>query len=265
MLYKSLNNLGNVWAYMNEIALIVNTISKNSDIWDAFFDSIDDYIPKNFFSKKYIFVDPVVTPGFPEDYTVLNYDTSNKYRDQFLQCVNGVQEEYCIYISEDYILYDDIKADKINHFIDILEKDSSISFIRFMRGGIYDGPFEEHSDNLFYLLTDQDYFYTNQAAVWKTNDLKLVHQEGPNLHIANKDWQNSFEYQATKVCQELGMKGLFCYYGEQKRGMYHYDSSVFPHISTALVKGKWNVSEYSKELFKMFKEYEINPYLRGFV
>ena len=142
---------------MNKIALIINTISKNSDIWEPFFDSIDDYIPENFFSKKYVFVDHTDTSEIPEEYTIVNYDTDKKYRDQFLQCVDNVEEEYCVYISEDYILYDDIKVNKINDFIDILKKDSNISFIRFMRGGVYDGPFEEHSDNLFYLLTDQDY------------------------------------------------------------------------------------------------------------
>ena len=93
--------------------------------------------------------------------------------------------------------------------------------------------------------------------------MKKIHELGPNLHIANKDWQNSFEFQASKTCRELGIQGLFCYYGENKRGMYHYDSSVFPHISTALVKGRLNMTEYPSEMSKLIKKYKIDITKRG--
>ena len=53
--------------------------------------------------------------------------------------------------------------------------------------------------------------------------------------------------------------------GEKKRGMYHYDSIVFPYICTAIVKGKWNMNEYQNELDKLFGEYNINPFERGIV
>jgi len=51
--------------------------------------------------------------------------------------------------------------------------------------------------------------------------------------------------------------------GERKRGIYHYDSLVFPYIATAINKGKWNLNEYTKELNPMFEEYNINPFERG--
>jgi hypothetical protein len=182
-----------------------------------------------------------------------------------VSCIDHVQEEYCIYISEDYVLYNHINEEKIKYFKNVLFKNPSLSFVRFMRGGVYDGPFEKFEDNLFYVPLERDYFYTNQAALWRTMDLKKVHDEGPNLHIANKDWENSFEYQATKTCNKLNMKGVFCYYGEKKRGLYHYDSSVFPHISTALVKGKWNMTEYPREMSRIIKEYNIDIKKRGWV
>ncbi len=53
--------------------------------------------------------------------------------------------------------------------------------------------------------------------------------------------------------------------GERKRGLYHYDSLVFPYTATAINKGKWNMSEYSKELNEMFLEHNINPFERGIV
>ena len=50
---------------------------------------------------------------------------------------------------------------------------------------------------------------------------------------------------------------------EVKRGLYHCDSIVFPYIATAINKGRWNTSEYRKELTLMFSKYDINPTIRG--
>ena len=247
-----------------KVALVVNTISKNDDVWECFFDRIARYVPTDLFNKKYVFVDDDLSK-VPKDYNVIRYDRSKTYKEQFCQCINKVEEEYCVYISEDYILYNNIDSQKIQNFIDLMNQDKEISFIRFMKGGVYNGPYQEYSKNLFYVPIKQDYFYTNQVALWRTRDLQEVHERGPNLHIANLDWQNSFEYQATKTCQEMLMKGLFCYYDERKRGMYHYDSSVFPHISTALVKGKWNMTEYPKKMSEVIREYDIDIQKRGWV
>ena len=48
---------------------------------------------------------------------------------------------------------------------------------------------------------------------------------------------------------------FFCYNGEEKRGSSHYDSSIYPYIATAVVKGEWNLAEYKKELKVLFQEY----------
>tara|TARA_R110000744_G_C19355208_1_gene560771 strand:+ start:1233 stop:1988 length:756 start_codon:yes stop_codon:yes gene_type:complete len=248
----------------DKIAFIVNTISKNNDIWKCFFDSIKQYTTPTLFNKKYIFLDDDLSK-ISNEYQICKYNPKLTYKQQFCSCIKEVEEEYCIYVSEDYVLCDNVDEQRIKEFKKILRENPSLSFIRLMRGGVYDGPFEKHSDNLYYVPQNKEYFYTNQAALWRTEDLKKIHDLGPDLHIANKDWQNSFEYQATKICNELNIQGLFCYYGENKRGIYHYDSSIFPHISTALVKGKWNMSEYPIEMGKLVKQYNIDLMKRGWV
>ena len=50
---------------------------------------------------------------------------------------------------------------------------------------------------------------------------------------------------------------------DKKRGLFHYDSSIFPYIATAIVKGKWNYSEYKNELDILFDNYKINKHERG--
>jgi hypothetical protein len=50
---------------------------------------------------------------------------------------------------------------------------------------------------------------------------------------------------------------------DNKRGKYHYDSCVFPYIATAIVKGKWNITDYPKEIREILEEYKIDPNIRG--
>jgi len=249
---------------MNNIALVINTISTNSDVWKMFFGQLDKHFPADM--KRYVFVDKD-TGELPPDCNVLVYDREHKYQQQFSQCIKDVPEKYCIYISEDYVLYDDVRIDLIEQHRQTLEVNPQVSFIRFMRGGVIDSGFPNFQfyENLYELSNVLPYFYTNQAALWRTRDLEKIHVHGPNLHIANKDWENSFEFQASKTCRELSIKGLYSYYGEEKRGLYHYDTIVFPHISTALVKGKWNLSEYTGELTPLLEIYGVEPGIRGAV
>jgi len=253
----------------SRIALVVNTISKNSDAWDMFFGRLERHIPEGFFSNKYVFVDEGTYEGIPSDYNVLHYNRHQMYRDQFVSCIDKVEEEFCIYISEDYILYQNIREDIIAQFETVLDTHEDLSFVRFIRGGVIDHLAPQYkseaSESLYMLYNYLQYFYTNQAALWRTRDLEKVHVHGPNYHIAGLDYDKQFEPAATKTCFDLGIKGVHCYYGEPKRGLYHYDTIVWPHISTALVKGKWNLSEYPVEMQKAFEEYNIDPSKRGTV
>lgn len=251
---------------MQDLALIVNTVDKNKDVWPLFFKQIEKHIVGDLFKAKYIFVNHTEEP-LPVDYNILYFDKEQPYQQQFVSCIKDVPEKYCIYISEDYILYSDVRTDLIKEYCHVLSQNPNVSFIRFMKGGVVDveyPPYQNHND-LYEMHHSFPYFYTNQAALWQTRDLEKIHVHGPPLHIGNLDWQNSFEFQATRTCQELDIRGLFCYHGEPKRGIYHYDCKVFPHISTALVKGKWNISEYKEELASLLKQYSIDIEERGVV
>jgi len=250
---------------MNNLALVVNTVSKNADVWPMFFGQIEAHWPTGI-CKKYLCTDKE-TETIPPDWETLLYDgEETTYREQFLSCIEQVEEQYCIYISEDYILYDDVQMDLIETYVKLLGDRSHLSFIRLIRGGVVDflSPYIA-APNLYEMHHSFPYFYTNQAAIWRTRDLEKIHAQGPNLHIATRDWENSFEYQATQTCQALDIQGIFCYHGEPKRGIYHYDSSVFPHIATALVKGQWNLSEYPELLASLCEKYHIEMDVRGTV
>jgi hypothetical protein len=48
-----------------------------------------------------------------------------------------------------------------------------------------------------------------------------------------------------------------------KSGLSHWKSDIYPYIATAIVKGKWNFSEYGPELEELLREYKIDPIARG--
>lgn len=231
-----------------------------------FLSELYEHLPKDRNIPVNIFVDSTDKSIKLEDRNfVFYYDSKEKYRNQFVSCIRHVLTDYCIYISEDYILYDEPRWDKIFEYVDVLERNKHLSFIRLNKGGVVEIEFPKYKgkEDLFQLSNVFPYFYTNQAAVWRTRDLEKIHVRGPNLHIAGNNMNEMFEPAATKTCQQLGIQGLFCYHGEPKRGRYHYDTSVFPHIATALVKGKWNISEYREELPPLLEKYGIDPSIRG--
>ena len=78
---------------MKNICLVINTFSKYSDLWQMFFDSLDENLPE---LKRYVFVDK----GEPDkSATTLHYNPSDKFRTQFLKCIENVKEKYSDSIS----------------------------------------------------------------------------------------------------------------------------------------------------------------------
>jgi hypothetical protein len=63
----------------------------------------------------------------------------------------------------------------------------------------------------------------------------------------------------------IGMKGMYHYDNEPKRGSNHFDTNVYPYIATALVKGKWIMSEYDEELSPILDKNNIDKNKRGIV
>jgi hypothetical protein len=37
---------------MSDIALVVNTVHKNSDVWEMFFDQLEKYVPKGCYGER---------------------------------------------------------------------------------------------------------------------------------------------------------------------------------------------------------------------
>jgi hypothetical protein len=174
--------------------------------------------------------------------TTILYDSNLKYTDRVLSCLEQLDENMCvIFQHEDMPLYDFPMYDTLNEFIELVESDK-VDMIRLLRvvpmlesSGIHPILYKNPSNNLFSI----------QPTIIKVKTLKEIFKLVPDRNIweAEKYW-------------ELHLKGyvsLFPYINEKKRGMYHYDSKVYPYIATAITKGQWNIQEYPNELSKLFE------------
>ena len=242
---------------MRDVCLVINTFSKYSDVWQMFFDSLDKHFPD---IKRYVFVDQ----GEPDKKsTTIHYKKEDLFRTQFISCIEKVPEKYCIFISEDYVLYDDVRTDLLERYRGVLDENKNLSFIKLVKGMDFGEPRYKNHDDLYQMSNVFPYFYSQSASLWRTRDLEKIFKNTKDSHIAGQDMSQQLEILANDTCQMLDIQGLYCYNGERKIGIYHHDNIVFPHIATALVKGKWNLSEYGDKLRPLLEKYGIDPQERG--
>lgn len=229
----------------NKICYVTYTNSKCSDILDMFLLEQKKYtnLPMYFITDVMI----------PEQICFL-YENQEPYYESWLKCLPSIPYDYFIYLQEDFILYGNVNQDKIFKYLDFLQNNQEYSFIRLLKCGdvgnkkIYETLYEIESDN-------KDIF-SMQPTIWKKDDyIKIMKGTKNNMWLENETYRN--------FMIENNIKGLYHYDGENKRGLNHFDSSVYPYIATALVRGKWNLSEYPNELSPLINEYEININVRG--
>lgn len=235
---------------MNDnIALIIDTNSNYSDVWEPCFNRLEKYVPN---IKKYAFTD--TSNDIPDDVISIIYNNDESYRNQFLSCIQQIEEKYIVYTSEDYILYDHVQQTKIEEIAQILDE-TEYSFCKFIKGPEKTTPYRE---NLHIIDSQDSNLFAQQASIWNTRDFERIFETAPS-----ESTRMQHEPQGSDICRQLGLKGLQYFSNTTKRGIFHYDSEIYPCVATAVVKGRWNLSEYPTEMGEVVKEFKINTRIRG--
>ena len=232
-----------------DIAMVIDTNSNYSDIWEPCFSRSRKYASG---IKKYAFTDSA--DNLPDEIIPITYDNDVSYRNQFLSCLKQVKEKYIIYTSEDYILYDFVQKNEIEKAATILDN-TKYSFCKFIKGPENTRHFR---DNLYEIDVNDPNFFAQQASIWKTRDFESVFETSDS-----ENTRMQHEPGGSKICRQLGLTGLQYFSNTKKRGIFHYDSEIFPCIATAVVKGLWNCSEYPVEMGEVVKEFNIDLNQRG--
>lgn len=232
---------------MENLSLLTYTHSSASDVHPAYFGRISKFFPS--MKNIYVACDTNI------DYGICSvYNDSESYTKHMLDTLEKIDTDYVIYSQEDYILFDEVKSDDLQRFIDYMDSDKDISFIRLIHSGLGDGS-KKYNDDLYYIDTNSEYFFSTQATIWRKDVLIGL--------FTISDVETIFdEPKNTPFLKGITDTGLYT----TRRGKAvggHFNSYHYPYIATAIVKGKWNLSEYQRELDSVFAEYGIMPFERG--
>ena len=237
---------------MKNYCIIMYSHSSYSDAWEMFCGQIEKYLPKEI--KRYAFVDE--SNNLPENWEIVTYDESLSYNKRMASCLNAINEEYVIIHHEDMPLYDKPDLDFIEDKIEMMPL-YNIDYIKLIKGGNVGIPETQFSDKLYELPRNGDCYFSVQPSLCKRESLQKLYE---NCDVENI---HEFEPKAHLMSILLNYKNLYYYDNEPQRGLCHWDSKVYPYVATAIVKGKWNYSEYESELSILHKEYNIDKNIRG--
>lgn len=227
------------------LPIVVYTHTDMKDVWPMFFGQLKKYIGD---TKVYVVVNEDDTQL--SDYIRIVYDDSKEYTQRWKEILEQIEEDVFIFLHEDMILFDKVDFESLEKYIEYV-KDDLVESVKLILAG--DNFNEWPIDKT--LVTNQYAKFSIQPTIVQKKIFQQLVENLPPMNI----WK--FEESIVSSGRDFMIKvGT-----EKKRGIYHYDSTIFPYIATAINKGKWNMNEYTSELDKMFEEYEINPFERGIV
>ena len=182
------------------------------------------------------------------------YGNDEPYYKVWADALTNFNSEYFIYLQEDFFLFDAVKEDVLEKYRDFLAN-SKYSFVRLLKSGKLGN--KAVADNLYEIEPMNENIFSMQATIWKTEDyIKLMNT------VKSPGWlETDADYRYNMIA--MGMYGLYHFNDEKQIGTHHWDSSVYPYIATAVVKGKWNYKEYANVLNEILEENNIDSNIRG--
>jgi hypothetical protein len=222
---------------MKKISILTYTHSNCEDVLDGYLGRLTEYAG--------MYQSLVTTNAKPKkdnvNHHILVYDEKCTFSDQMLQAayfLKGYGVEYFVYSQEDFILYDYVDVEEVEKATEFITSGKT-DFVKLIKSGGRE--------------------YCMQAAVhsvdkfikfYKKYQIDSIRQEGFLSQCSIGEYESKIQPES--------------WIGD-KRGAFHYDSKVWPYIATALNKGKWNLSEYKKELMEFKQEYMVEFDVRGTV
>ena len=225
--------------------ILLYTHSDYSWVWEYWHKQTDKFL--NAFEKICLLNS---NSSFREDYLVIKYDDKLTYKNRILSCLDNIDDdEIVLFCHEDMFLYKKPNFEIIDEYINLI-KSGNCELIKLVRAfenldksNIHDKLFKNPVKQLFSI----------QPTLVKIKTLKYIYKTVPGDNI----WE--FEANTTKeYLKDLISLCSFDLNQDKKRGKFHYDSSVYPYICTAVIKGKWNFKEYKKELYEIFYNKKFN-------
>ena len=188
--------------------------------------------------------------SFRDDYLVVKYNDELTYKNRVLSCLNDIDDnEIVLFCHEDMFLYKKPNFEIIDEYINLIKNDNC-ELIKLIRA--FENLDKSNLHKKLFKNPDKQLF-SIQPTIIKIKTLKHIYKTVPG--------DNIWEFEANTSKKYLKDLISLCSFDpdlDKKRGKFHYDSSVYPYICTAVIKGKWNFKEYKKELFEIFYNKKFN-------
>lgn len=224
----------------SDFAFYIHTHTDCLDAMAICLGQLKKYFPN---IKRYI-VSNCNHPLYNQD-SLLLYDEKQIYSKRLATTLPQVVENKIIYMHEDMIPYAEADLDELIRVCACMDN-NDIDFIRLCPNV---GIGQEVLKNI--RQYHGNYYFSVQPTIWKKNSF-INFMSSLSMSI----WD--LERYAQNDCRSK-YNGYTYFNGTEKlRGEQHFDSSIFPYVATAIVKGKWNNLEYERELRSLIKEYSIS-------
>jgi hypothetical protein len=232
---------------LNELTLITHTHTDCKVLWKPYFDSYKEF----FNHDKHIVLVNEFSNEIPHEQFI--YSDTTKYSNRIIECLKTINTKYVSIDFEDMFLYDDVKIDELIRIITVMTKHDEFFFTRLIKSGIKSS---KHFDEKLFLMDSRDFCFSITPTIWRTGELLELLSELTNLGI----WE--LEINGDVLIKSKSIKSLYYFDNDKHRGG-HYDSTIYPHICSSILKGKWNLSEYSDILTPIIEKYKININEKG--
>ena len=225
--------------------ILVYTHSDYSWVWKYWHQQTDKFLQD--FDKICLLNS---NSSFRDDYLVIKYNDELTYKNRVLSCLNDIDDnEIVLFCHEDMFLYKKPNFEIIDEYINLIKNDNC-ELIKLIRA--FENLDKSNLHEKLFKNPDKQLFSIQQTLI-KVKTLKHIYKTVPG--------DNIWEFEANTSKKYLKNIISLCSFDlneDKKRGKFHYDSSVYPYICTAVIKGKWNFKEYKKELFEIFYNKKFN-------
>ncbi len=237
---------------MDNLAFILYSHSSLSWVWEAFDKEQQEHFPID--CEKYVFTDGVDWDHyFLENYHYVQYQNDWSYAKRMLKCLEDVEEEFVLFHHEDMIFYNEVDMNTFEYYMSVIQQNPQFAYLKLLRGGVSNTSPQQFCFGIYSVPDDEPYRFAVQPAIWRKSALESI----LSACIENSIYE--LEEFASKYMKDNNIQCLFAYNENEdsKRGLYHWDNNQYPYIATALIKGKWNNSEYDIEIENLKRKYQL--------
>jgi hypothetical protein len=237
-----------------KICRVTFSHSDCADVWRCYFGEMDKYFHTNM--KHFICVE-TKSELLPRSAIPLTYEDGETYPRRLLSCLEKLTDfEYIFFDHEDMFLYGPPNYSKLAEYYNYMQN-LPLDHIRLIKGGPHKSTTLDKDNSLHLLSLRSKWIFSIQPSYWRKDRLMDILKSNIDVNV----WD--LELKSQKVVKKMKLKAAYSHSEGLRRGIFHFDNAIYPYVATAIGKGKWNLSEYREELGNIFREYKIEPSLRG--